>query len=541
MMPRRTHLAGLSLLVAAAALPAPAHASAQQESVFMDDNLLLFRGDETADKTLRELKDLGVDRVRVSVTWRNFTPDQNAAKRPASFTDATDSKQYEARVFDLHDHLVRVANQLGIKVLFNVTGAAPLWATGTVNGHRVNPQYKPSPTQFARFVQMLGTRYDGKHSDENQGGASLPRVDAWSIWNEPNTGAHLQPQWERSKATRKWIPVAARIYRNLARAAIGALNRTGHGRDTILLGETAPLGLNDFGRARSMRPVKFLDALLCLDPKTRRALRGRAASQLGCSDFSSHGQLAVSGYAHHPYSIKSAPDVPDRNPLDIRLADRARLGQLLDAAAALHRLPAGLPYWWTEYGWQTMPPDPIRGVAPADQARWIAQAELITRSDARTAALTQFLLRDDVPRDEPGATLERRWGTYQTGLRDADGNAKPAYDAYRLPLVATSSGSNVALWGLVRPTAQQHNIQLEFAAAGTEDYQPVGGAVAIDPATRSFRVEVTPERSGQYRFLWSPPEGPAPPRSGLGGLFGPAPQPPKPPVYASFPVVVQVG
>jgi hypothetical protein len=538
---RRRYVAGLSLLAAAVALPAPAHASAQQESVFMDDNLLLFRGDDSADRTLRELKDLGVDRVRVSVPWRAFAPDHRSVKRPASFTDPTSSKQYDPAVFDLHDHLVRVAGRLGIKVLFNVTGGAPMWATGSANGHRLNLQYKPSATQFGRFVQMLGSRYDGRHSDENQGKGSLPRVDAWSIWNEPNTSAHLQPQWERSRATGKWVPVAARIYRGLARAALGALQRSGHGGDTILLGETAPLGLDVFGRTRSMRPVRFLDALLCLDARTHRALRGRAAGELGCGDFRAHGALKVSGYAHHPYSVKSAPDKPDPNALDIRLADSARLGQLLDAAAALHRVPAGLPYWWTEYGWQTDPPDPIRGVAPADHARWLAQAEQMTRRDPRTAALTQFLMKDDVPRDEPGQTLDRKWGTYQSGLRDADGNAKPAYGAYRLPLVARKTGATVALWGLVRPTNGQGSVQVQFAPAGSDDFQPVGGPVAVDPATRSFSLDVTPERSGSYRFSWTGPTPPTPPRAGLSGLLGPAPQAPEPPIVTSLVVPVSVG
>jgi hypothetical protein len=514
MPPSRGFLAAAAALTAAVAVAAPAHASPTQESVFMDDNLLLYRGDDTADSTLRELADLGVDRVRVSVPWVLFAPDAGARTRTAT-------PHYQPAAFDHHDHLVRVAKQLGIKVLFNITGGAAL--------------YKPSAAQFGRFVEMLGTRYDGKHADENQGASSLPRVDTWSVWNEPNTGAHLQPQWQRSKATGGWVPVAARIYRDLARAAIAGLQRSGHGGDTILLGETAPLGLNVRGRTRSIRPVTFLDALLCLDPRTHRALRGRAAAQLGCNDFRSHGELKVSGYAHHPYSVTSAPDVADPNPREIRLADRDRLGTLLDAGAALHRLPANLTYWWTEFGWQTKPPDPIRGVALADQARWIAQAEQITRADPRTAALTQFLLRDDLPRDSSDPSV--RWGTYQTGLEDSAGNHKPAYDAYRLPLVATRTGAGVALWGLVRPTNGAATVQVQFAPSGSEDFQPVGGPVSVDRAARAFTVDVTPDRSGSYRFTWSGPQPPTPPRT---SLFSPPKAPPAP-LYTSLVVSVKVG
>jgi hypothetical protein len=545
-MAARRRFSGI-LAVAVAALgcaAAPAHAAAQQESVFMDDNLLLYRGDDVADKTLHELKDLGVDRVRVSVPWRAFAPNHRDTKRPAALTDPTDPAQYDPVSFDLHDHLLRVANQLGIKVLFNVTGGAPLWATGSANGHKLNLQYKPSPKQFGQFVQMLATRYDGRHSDENQGKGQLPSVDAWSIWNEPNASAQLQPQWERSKQTKHWVPLAARIYRNLARAAIAALQRTGHGDDLVLLGETAPLGLDRYGRTRSMRPVTFLDALLCLDPATHRALRGQSASDLGCSDYAKHGQLTVSGYAHHPYSIVSSPDTVDPNPQDIRLADRDRLGAVLDAAAALHRIPAGLAYWWTEYGWQTNPPDPLRGVTPDDQARWIAQAEQITRADPRTAALTQFLLRDDDPRDEPGQTEARKWGTYQTGLEDATGAPKPAYDAYRLPLVATPGPTGVSFWGLVRPAAgaQAPNVQLQFAPQGSDSFTPVGGATSIDAGTRTFSADLTPAQSGSYRFSWSPPAAPAPAApTGLGALLGPKPAPARTTTYTSFAVAVQVG
>ena len=40
----------------------------------MDDNLLLYRGDDVATTTLKELKALGVDRVRVNLIWKAIAP-----------------------------------------------------------------------------------------------------------------------------------------------------------------------------------------------------------------------------------------------------------------------------------------------------------------------------------------------------------------------------------------------------------------------------------------------------------------------------------
>jgi hypothetical protein len=84
-------------------------------------------------------------------------------------------------------------------------------------------------------------------------------------------------------------------------------------------------------------------------------------------------------------------------------------------------------------------------------------------------------------------------------------------------------------------------VQVRFAPAGSEDFQPVGAPVAVDAATRSFTVDVTPEAGGSYRFDWSPPAAPVPPRTGLGGLQGPKPQPSQPPVYRSLVAPVTVG
>lgn len=538
---------GRAIVVVAAtcaALPAGADASPTQENVFQDDNLLLYRGDEVSDRTLRELRALGVTRVRLSVPWRAFAPDHRAKKRPASLKDPTDPSQYDPIVFDLHDHVLRVAKRLGIEVLFNVTGGAPLWATGTRRGLKPGLSYRPDPKQFRQFVTMLGKRYNGENKDENQGKVSIPRVSAWSIWNEPNQGAGLTPQWERNGKGRI-VPVAPRIYRSLAQNMISALNATGHGKDIILLGETAPLGVDRRTQTGSMRPVPFLSALLCMDPVTLKPLKGRPARDNGCTTKNATKRLAVTGYGHHPYSIVSSPATPDPNINNITLADSPRLGRLLDAGARLGRLPANLPYWWTEYGWQTLPPDPIRGVDPLLQAQWIAEAEQQTRADPRVAAHVQFLLLDDEPRNEPGQTLQRKWGTYQTGLKLADGTLKPGYDAYRLPFVlpaGTVPNITTRAWGLVRPVAggaspAPTTAQLQYAAPGSDTFQDSGPPTDV-AADGVVSITLAPVQAGRYRFRWSPPPVPAPKPTGVQGILNPNPAAPTPPVFTSNPVTV---
>lgn len=483
-MKARSALATLLL----ALIPAsPVAADQRQESVFMDDNLLLYRGPERASATLRELKEIGVDRVRVTLHWHHFAPDANKPRRPRG------DLYYGPRVFDNHDHLLREARALGIEVLVNVSGSAPLWATGTYRGRKLNGEYKPDPVEFGRFVEMLGRRYDGRRRDENQGERRLPRIDTWSIWNEPNLGSRIQPQWERGR------PASPAIYRRLVRSALAALERSGHRHDVVLLGETAPRGRDERTRTISMRPGLFLRELFCLDrdllPLT------------GCDDFDVNGRFEVSGYAHHPYSITSPPDVPHPDPDDITLADRDRLTRILDAAAGLSRIPPALPLWYTEYGYQTLPPDPIRGVSPAAHAAWLVKAERITYLDDRVVAHTQFQLVDDPPRAQFKRSDRRYWGTYQSGLKYADGRRKPAYDAYRLGLDAPSQvplGRPLRLWGFARaaPNGESQSVQLEVREPGSGGFVPIGAPVRVLHERGYFEVEV-PARTGEWRFAWN--------------------------------------
>lgn len=538
----------LATTVLLLAMAAPAQAF---ESVLQDDDLLLHSGPETADATLRELRGLGVDRVRVTVNWAVVAPGLSGEPDPARLAP--------------HDHVLRSARALGIEVLLTLSagqGAA-----------------RPDPAAFGRFVEALGRRWDGRDG--------RPAARAWSLWNEPNWGGLLQPQWvavrakpkpgarrgrtpamsrrgraaakrggaaatakrKRPKPRTRWVLRAPRIYRALHRAGTAALARTGHGADTILLGETAPRGDRRKGATRASAPVDFLASLLCLDPVRLRPLRGSAAREAGCQDFARNGPLAATGYAHHPYGVRDAPGVPAASRRDAGLADAARLTAVLDAAARHGRLPAGLPLWWTEHGYETNPPDPRRGQDPERQARWLADAERIARATPRVVAHTQFLLRDTPLDARFPATDRRHFRTYQSGLQFADGTAKPSLAAYRLPLSLperVAPGAPLPVWGLVRGPADARGteVALEFAPDGSDAFTEVLRVTVADPEGALAAQAPPPAASGRFRLTWQPPAPPAPPRdeSATAALGPPPPtRPPAPPPVRSHPVGVAVG
>lgn len=520
---RRPLAAYLATALALLAGGTNAHASGTQESLFQDDDLLLHTEPDGADRAFNELKELGVDRVRLSVIWRDFAPGHESEQRPASLTDASDPTQYSRAAFDYLDHAVRISRQLGIEVLLNVRGDVPEWALGRRHDGSASTRnaYKPSTAAFAQFVQMLGRRYAGTYVDENQGGSVLPRVSAWSIWNEPNWGGHLQPQSERSPLRRRLHTVSPWLYRRLYRAALEGLTKSGHGDDTILMGETAPIGNVKLGEQSHLRPARFMRDVFCLDSK-RRPLSPRMAKRAGC-DFASRGPLKVSGWAHHPYSVVAPPGQPNPDRENITLADAGRMKSILDAAAKAGRIPAELPIWYTEFGYQTTPPDPFRGVPLDTQAHWLMDAEYITHRDPRVVSLTQFLLRDDEPRAGFEATDPRYWGTYQTGLTFEDGRLKPAYEAYKLPVHIASGppGTPVELWGLVRPgqNGVTQRVRIQHRAAGAAEWTTVRERDVTD--RKGYFIEaIADPQPGSYRFQWIGPAGGAEGVLGLGGLLG---------------------
>jgi hypothetical protein len=515
----RRLIALLAAVLAVAMLPAAASASPTQESTFQDDNQLIFSPPAAVAATLDRLQALGVDRLRVSVFWATVAPGAQQQTRPAF--DATDPAAYPASAWDRYDTLVRLAAARGLRVNFNVTSPAPAWATGSLPGRPdLDITFAPDPAEFAAFVTAAGRRYSGTYAPA--GGATVPRVAYWTVWNEPNQPGWLTPQWVDDPSGP--VEAAPRIYRGLVDAMWGALQATGHGRDTILVGETAPKGqARAKGPTRAIKPGRFVRQLYCLDDHLQ-FLRGHAAEVRGCPTAdqakafaAAHPALfAATGYAHHPYEVSFAPNRVPTSADDLTTANLSVLSALLRRVYQRYgrAIPGGrrdVPLYLTEYGYQTDPPDPT-GVTRAQQAAYLDQAEYLTWANPRVRTLTQFLLVDDKP--IAGASpLEAYGATFQSGLLTLDGKAKPALRAYRLPLVLPRStvraGRRLRVWGLVREAANgtapvvQVQVRASTRGAAFRTVRTVRGTAARGYVDTTVAVR----RSGLVRLVFDAPAG----------------------------------
>ena len=283
-------------------------------------------------------------------------------------------------------------------------------------------------------MTALGRRYSGSYADENQGGGVLPRVTRWSLLNEPNQPGWLTPQYERKRG--RLVATAAVVYRALARAGIAGLKASGHGRDQVLLGETGPIGRFTGPLARRpISPVEFLRKLFCLTPG------GRRSKARGCRGFKRSRCPASPTTPTSAAARGRRPSRPRRRARS-RSPSPARLRRVLDAAARARRIPRRLPVYYTEFGFQTNPPDRIFGVRVGLQPAYLNQSDWMAYRDRRVRGSAQYKLVDDAPLP-----------SFQSGLRFGDGRPKPGYAAYRLPIWVSGRGARLRVYGQVRPAA----------------------------------------------------------------------------------------
>jgi hypothetical protein len=350
------------------------------------------------ERALDQMQRLGVTTLHSLVVWRKLAPAPGARTRPAF--DAADPASYSG--WQPYDDLIASAQARGIEVLLTLTAPMPNWASQCAAGAARRWICSPRVSDYAAFVRAVATRYSGSY---DAGGQVLPRVSAWSFWNEPNHENWLRPQ--RTAPAR---------YRALAQAGLAALAATGHGGDLRLIGETAP-----GGGSHSTAPIDFMRAVFCL----------------GCTH---RPHFSVSGVSDHPYTYAAmaSPSSFKGGAGDAPIGSVGRLVKLLDTAARNGVVPRRTPVYLTEFGFQTRPPDPF-GVSLRAQAAYLYYSDYLAFRNPRGASVAPYELRD-----EPHVAV------FNTGLSFADGRPKPALVAYAMPIYVDRLRSGVRVFGLVR-------------------------------------------------------------------------------------------
>ena len=523
---------------------APAIASPGQEAMFQDDSELVYPPRAEVGRTLDTLQALGVDRVRVSVYWRLIAPNASSERRPDFDGGGQgDPAAYPRQHWKRYDDLVRLAYDRGILINFNIGGPAPDWASGGKGG-TVNP----SAPDFGQFTLAVATRYSGTYApppgqqnpppppppnpnplpvdvqfgpgglqanqaqpaptSSEQPEPKLPRVSYWSLFNEPNQRVFLSPQYQNR------VERSPRIYRAMVDAAFDSLVKTGHGGDTILVGETAPKGGGERDDEANMRPLRFVRALYCVNGHIR-PLRGPVAEAMGCptsdqvAEFPRRhpGLFQASGFAHHPYSLLTPPFLRSANPDDVGMADLRRLTGTLGRIFARYRQRNRLPIYNTEFGYQSKPPDPF-GFPQYLQATYINQAEYMGYVNPRVRSAHQFLLVDAPPYSHFPSNSYQYWSSFQTGLMERDGDVKQALGAYRMPIFIPGARrrkpANFRVWGAARPApnGSAQKVEVQFRSFARRARWRTVKTVTTRTLRNYVDTRVRFTRSGVVRLAW---------------------------------------
>jgi hypothetical protein len=454
-------------MLAGLAGAAPAQASHTQLNFFEASNTLL--NPATRASTFGVLQRLGVHALRIELYWYSVAPSPKSATRPAF--DATNPVFYD---WSLYDPVLAEAKRLGWPVLLTVTSPVPRWAT---SNHKAPYVTRPDDRDFQEFMTAVARHYGNE-------------VALYSIWNEPNHPAFLQPQFN-SNGT----PASPRIYRGLYQAAYTGLQAGGLAHPNVLFGETAPVGYGHVnvrreGALHDVAPLAFLREALCLN--------GHYVKSRSC------GPLQVSGYAHHAYTIAVPPTYVTSGADNVTIGVLSRLSRALDRAAAAHAIPARVPIYLTEYGVQSYPNRQL-GVPVGVQAEYDAMAEHIAWSNGRVAAFSQYLLRDDAVGGAPGASVHGGTVGFQTGLEYSNGRPKPLFYGWPVPLTVSGSGSHYSLWGLVRRAGGSTRVTVLVRTSKRAKRFRTLTTVTTDGAGYwSLRSSV---RGVEWRARWTGPEG----------------------------------
>jgi hypothetical protein len=357
---RVVRVALMSILVLLTVAVAPVSATPRLTVGFFDDPSFRWAAKPNVNFKLAQSAHASV--VHVLADWS-----QIAAEKPKFPLDGDDPAY---QLTDL-DALVRTASRYNLQVIVTISGT-PKWANGGKS-----PNHMPKKlSDLTSFAHMLAARYNGA---SGHGSATL-----FSVWNEPNLGLFLTPQFSGKKN------VGPANYAKLYKAAYAGI-KAGDRLAQVAAGETSARGRDKpiKGVSDSVAPATFARLL---------------AAQKG---------VKLDAWAHHPY-----PTTPSMKPLQKVRYPNVSLATLpqfeKDLRKWFHRV---VPVWITEYGHETKPGEP-RGVSSATQASYAKQALAIARKDPNVQMFIWFTFRDSAG------------NPWQSGLEVPSGAPKPSYSAF---------------------------------------------------------------------------------------------------------------
>jgi hypothetical protein len=485
----------LALLVTFA-LPTAASATRGLTTGFSDGDE--YQGADTSQRNLWLDRTVaaGAGIVRLSVEW----PAIAGATKPPDPTNPG-SASYD---FSSVDGAVAAAEAHGLKVLLSINHA-PTWAEGPNRPASAQAgTWMPNPSDVADFAQAVAARYSG-------GFMGLPAVQAIEIWDEPNSGDWLTPQFTGTSFT------GADHYRdmlNASYASIKSVNPTVQ----VVVGGTDPYGDPPGGpypaSGARARPVQFWQHVLCVKPvKSKKKKKGKKPAPTkyvrtaGCS-----GPVNFDVFAHHPIDntgggpLKSGPTRYDASTPDL-----GRVVSVLRGAEKAGTTNGGKhPVWVTEFWWDSKPPNPV-GAPLATQARWIQQSMYLFWKAGASVAIN-FQIDDSNDRPDVHAG-------FQSGVYFIDGRSKPSLTAFRFPFVTDRINTRtLTAWGKA-PESGKLLIQRQQGSRWitVKKLQASKGAVFTTKLSLQGRQRLRATVAGNQSLVWKQAAAATRSSSGSGG------------------------
>lgn len=359
----------------------------------------------------------GTSFVRLGFGWKYSGPGEDSRTKPKGFNPADpNDPQWD---WPLIDKQVRAAVANGLEPIATLY-APPPWGHLRVRG--VPGLGRPDPRGIALFARAAARRYSGAVR-------GIPRVRYWEAWNEPN---HVGAAGLK-KGAGTW-------YRSVVNRVAAAVDSV-HPDNIVIGGSTAP-----FETQGSVAPLQFMRELLCV--------KGGERPRATCSK-----KARFDIWAHHPYT-SGAPTREAGGGDDVSIGDLPQMHRLLQTAIRAGHVitKQRVPFWVTEFGWDTNPPDP-GGVPIALQTRWTAEA-MYRMWASGVSMVTWFRLRDD-----PLRRSFYQSGLYYRGPSIARDRAKPTLYAFRFPFVAFQQDGRVFVWGRT-PAGKPGRVAIEQLVSG---------------------------------------------------------------------------